>query len=159
ESPEFEASTSEPIVLPGESLSKYRKPGDDPIAAAPASRPTAPNITIPSTPGYTIPAAWDGGATLPGESLSPHRPPQNRPEAHSDYNTTEPNAVIPSGTVEDQTEAIPVVTSDPFFSTELPHETVGPAAPVEYEPTDASASYRVDPAAPSEFRQSAPVLD
>ena len=35
-----------------------------------------------------------------------------------------------------------------------------PAAPeAEYEPTEASASFRVDPAAPSEFRQSAPVLE
>jgi ribonuclease G len=34
-----------------------------------------------------------------------------------------------------------------------------PHVETEYEPTEASASYRVDPAPPSEFRQSAPVIE
>ena len=34
-----------------------------------------------------------------------------------------------------------------------------PHVETEYEPTDASASYRVDPVPPSEFRQSAPVVE
>src|SRR5665213_1466940 len=34
-----------------------------------------------------------------------------------------------------------------------------PHVETEYEPTEASASYRVDPVPPSEFRQSAPVLE
>jgi ribonuclease G len=34
-----------------------------------------------------------------------------------------------------------------------------PAAAQEYEPSEASASYRVDPVPPREFRQSSPVLD
>jgi len=34
-----------------------------------------------------------------------------------------------------------------------------PQVEVEYEPTDASASHRVDPVPPSEFRQSAPIVE
>ena len=34
-----------------------------------------------------------------------------------------------------------------------------PQAEVEYEPTDASASHRVDPVPPSEFRRSAPTVE
>ncbi len=44
-----------------------------------------------------------------------------------------------------------------FEMKELLPEVEAPAA--EYEPEEASASYRVDPVAPREFRQSAPVLD
>ena len=36
---------------------------------------------IPCAAGYTIPAGWDGGATLPGESLSRHRRPETRQDA------------------------------------------------------------------------------
>src|SRR5205807_8267252 len=68
----------ETIVLPGESLSKYRKESEAPAAAAPKA--TEANIIIPSAPEFTIPAGWDGGATLPGESLSRHRRSENSRE-------------------------------------------------------------------------------
>ncbi len=113
----------EPIVLPGESLSKYRKAGDEPAAAeaAPAARERVvpANIIVPSTPSFAIPEGWDGGAVLPGESLSRHR--QREPKVEQ---------IAPEAVTE-----------------------------TEYEPVEASASYRVDPVAPSEYRQSAPVED
>ena len=67
----------EPIVLPGESLSKYRSAG---APEAPASSTAASTVAAsrPSTE-FTLTAAWDGGAVLPGESLSR----RSRPEVAS----------------------------------------------------------------------------
>ena len=59
--------------------------------------------------------------------------------------------------------AVPVPEAEPAPVTEPPVETAAIAAQphihTEYEPTEASASYRVDPIPPSEFRQSAPVAE
>jgi ribonuclease E len=49
----------EPFLLPGESLSKYRKGGDEPAARAVDAAPA------PATISY-VAAGWDGGSTLPG---------------------------------------------------------------------------------------------
>jgi ribonuclease E len=116
---------AEPFLLPGESLSKYRKPDEQTAAntSAAAAKPVDANIIIPAAPEFSIPSGWDGGATLPGESLSRHRRSEPR-------------------------EATRSIQAEPKL-----------VAPVDYEPVEASASYRVDPAAPSEFRQSAPVLE
>jgi ribonuclease G len=180
-------SAGEPIVLPGESLSKYRKDSDTPTAAAP--KPTETNIIIPSAPEFTIPAGWDGGDTLPGESLSRHRRQENLPvrspenfqerfpdrrspyrqDIRTDHHTNpepgtqaiqESNRVNATEVIEKQPEVM--TASTPELISQKPST---PSIPVEYEPVveyepiDASASYRVDPAAPIEFRQSAPVLD
>ena len=80
QTPELDA-IAEPIVLPGESLSKYRKGGETPAASA--SKPAEVNVIIPAAPEFTIPAGWDGGATLPGESLSRHRRSENRDDSRS----------------------------------------------------------------------------
>jgi ribonuclease E len=130
----------EPIVLPGESLSKYRKGGDE-VAATPKA--VDANVIIPSVADYAIPSGWDGGATLPGETLSRHRRSDSRTDYRRDAEPVHPRAQI----VQEQPEV------------QLQHEASAPAEPVDYEPTDASASYRVDPVAPSEYRQSAPVLE
>ena len=122
----------EAIVLPGESLSKYRQPGEEPVASVPKP---APVIAAPTAPSYEIPAGWDGGLVLPGESLSRRRREQ-------------PAVAAP---VSETVEVVPQ---------ELPSVPVEekPQGPTEYEPTEeASASYRFDPLPPSEFRQSTPV--
>jgi ribonuclease G len=167
------ANAPEPIVLPGESLSKYRKESEASTSSAP--KPTEANIIIPATPEYTIPSGWDGGDTLPGESLSRHRRSENladrrppyRQDIRTDHRSSEPgtqlnqkpNAVPAAGNIEKQPEAVLAASPELSAHSDLQHEPFTPAAPIEYEPTDASASYRVDPAAPSEFRQSAPVLE
>jgi ribonuclease E len=78
---EFSESAAAPIILPGESLSKYRK-GEDQTAPKPA--PTTPHaipVTLaPPANLYTIAEGWDGGATLPGETLSRRRPADSGPE-------------------------------------------------------------------------------
>jgi ribonuclease E len=182
------AANAEPIVLPGESLSKYRKGSGEPSTAstsAPSNAPAA-NVIIPSAPEFIIPAGWDGGAALPGESLSRHRRSENRNDAprqpraehrpaaetRSDdrYNKIEnpepraellhePDGVTIAETIEEQPEVLLATHPGLVSPADLHQEPPPPAAPVEYEPTDASASYRVDPVAPSEFRRSAPVLE
>jgi ribonuclease E len=173
ESAEHDATVPEPIVLPGEVLSKYRK--DSPESTASAPRTTDANIIVPAAPEFTIPSGWDGGATLPGESLSRHRRSENPPDRRSPYRqdirtddgntssqswseTTQEQAATPA-VAQEQSLTVPATHLEPAPAVELHDEIEIPAAPIEYEPTDASASYRVDPAAPSEFRQSAPVLD
>jgi ribonuclease G len=160
---EFPAADSvapEPIVLPGESLSKYRKDGDEPAAA-----PKAPESTIilPTPSGFEIPTGWDGGATLPGETLSRHRRSEfreSRRESHAEHRS-DSQAALRNDNVEQQVsapvapEAVEAEQIAQVSAEHVPEAT----PPVEYEPTEASASYRVDPVAPSEFRHSAPVND
>jgi len=126
-----DGAVPEPFVLPGESLSKYRKHGEETApsvsAASSTAKATDPGIIIPSAPEFTIPAGWDGGAILPGETLSRHRRQEPRSEGRPESRREQP--------------------------------APAPTREAEYEPVAASASYRVDPAAPSEFRQSAPVVE
>jgi hypothetical protein len=63
------------MILPGESLSKYRK-GDDPAVQVAQPRNSATSVTLapPGEPLHRSPQGWDGGAVLPGETLSRRRP-------------------------------------------------------------------------------------
>jgi ribonuclease E len=158
--------TPEPIVLPGESLSKYRKDGDEPQAAAKTAEPT---ILLASSPAYEIPTGWDGGSTLPGESLSRHRRSESRESRDTRQgpraeHRSDSQASFRNDNVTPQVSEQPAAPRVIEASTALPEafeaEPVLEAAPpTEYEPTEASASYRVDPVAPSEFRQSAPIAE
>jgi ribonuclease G len=171
ESSELDVSTVEPIVLPGESLSKYRKDTET-VSASPKA--ATQNAVVPATPEFVIPSGWDGGNVLPGESLSRHRRQENQtPRAEHRQNFIESyrnNAeTLPSVEIAQRPEApkaedqkpeekfeAPFATHSQIVSSPQSEQTL---APVEYEPIDASASYRIDPVAPSEFRQSAPVLE
>ncbi|MGI4829040.1 MAG: Rne/Rng family ribonuclease [Janthinobacterium lividum] len=70
--------TEEPLILPGESLSKYRR-GDEggtsgSASASVSSQPQTTYLTArPSTELNISAANWDGGSVLPGETLSRHR--------------------------------------------------------------------------------------
>jgi ribonuclease E len=69
------APAVEPFILPGESLSKYRRgengAANEPIAAAkPAGIPV---VAKPSTEVAPL-VGWDGGAVLPGETLRAREP-------------------------------------------------------------------------------------
>jgi ribonuclease G len=205
---EIEAG-AEPIILPGESLSKYRKGGDEPTAAtAPALATPVP--LAPPANLYTLASGWDGGAVLPGETLSRRSSSESRPELRNDsrhesrggsrndsrggrrdsrpdrYNRSENRpdnrpdnrnetliataAVVQQGfepaapiaeVVEEfnqQSVAEVHVDETPAVAAE-PVAAIAPAAETEYEPTEAAASYRVDPVAPSEFRQSGSILE
>ena len=76
----------EPLILPGESLSKYRR-GEDGGAEASVSLKSKPQANLivarPSTELDLTTAGWDGGAVLPGETLSRHRARGNEAPAAS----------------------------------------------------------------------------
>jgi len=214
---ELEAGT-EPIVLPGESLSKYRKGGEE--QAAPKQEPSASTPLAPPANLYTLAAGWDGGSVLPGETLSRRSPADSRHDSRSDSRhesregrnrssrdfEREPRRdgrpsrndrgesrqdsradlrngglvaaaavsqqeIAPAeervqqvdqpstaeaqvGAIHEAPEAVLPVAQEPVAAPETT-----PQVEVEYEPQDASASYRVDPVPPSEFRQSAPTVE
>jgi ribonuclease G len=200
----------EPLILPGESLSKYRR-GEEPASGAQSHSAPQPNVIVPKPSTEVAPlVGWDGGATLPGETLSRHR--ERGPESSSGSNYRERGGdrggdrrrerddrrgrgdrqqparqeFTPQAKLDPAEAVLPAVTSQhDTGSAEVPfgiahHEDIQPAKamvePVEefhaeefkpeelqetvseYEPgDDASASYRVDPAGPSEFRQASAV--
>jgi ribonuclease G len=196
---------AEPIILPGESLSKYRKGegGAAPATSKPALDAT-PITLAPPANLYTVAAGWDGGAVLPGETLSRRRPADSRPgsrgesqreprrefqpdsrrdgrpgrgdtggrgdrspraetrrDARSDFsNDATPSAAPIAAPAAQEFEAQrvqPEAAAAPAIHTTLVPPPPFPVA--EYEPSEASASYRVDPLPRSEYRQAAPVLE
>lgn len=68
------APVGEPIILPGESIRKYRDPAQvaSEEAAKRASAPAIADAVLPVAASIAI-VGWDGGAILPGETLSRHR--------------------------------------------------------------------------------------
>ncbi len=54
---------AEPVILPGESLSKYRAGGEETVASAPVA-------AVPAVSEF-VAEGWDGGLVLPGETLRP----------------------------------------------------------------------------------------
>jgi len=204
-------AAGEPIILPGESLSKYRR-GEDSAAPA-ANKPAADATPITLAPPanlYTVAAGWDGGAVLPGETLSRRRPAESRDDspreprrdsqrdsrrdarpghdsrnARPDRNNRSdraPRADIRQDSRSGFRDDAPLATApvaaqttqgfdapraQPAGAAEPPsapaiNTTSVPPPPIpaaEYEPSEASVSYRVDPLPRSEYRQSAPVLE
>ena len=67
-------AAAEPFILPGESLSKYRR-GESGAATEPSAAKAAgiPVIAKPSTEIAPL-VGWDGGAVLPGETLRAREP-------------------------------------------------------------------------------------
>jgi ribonuclease E len=198
------SAANTPIVLPGESLSKY---GGQPAATEPkasaAAAPAKANFTSKPSTLIEGPIDWDGGILLPGESRSKRS--QRREEANvpageaaavvpsvpaieeSEAREAFPEAIAPQhfvessvdehvheeihepvaeGVVEALHETVPEAVSTPEAIVEpvqLVHEeehleAVETVEEVhEYEPEHASASHRVDAAAPSEYRISSVV--
>jgi ribonuclease E len=181
---------AEPLILPGESLSKYRK-SDEP--EAPSAAPALPTTSVTLAPPanlYTLAEGWDGGAVLPGETI--RRRSETKPEPRSEgrggsrrdrdfdreprrENRSERSTPAVAPVIEQQASA-PAAEPVPEPSFIPAPEAIEAPAPVtaeevvetapeaqhqpaEYEPSDASASYRVDPLLRSEYRQSAPVLE
>ncbi|HEX4007308.1 MAG TPA: Rne/Rng family ribonuclease [Acidobacteriaceae bacterium] len=87
------AAQNLPIVLPGESLSKYggrrdkrsEAGSESKGEASPRSTPARPASSFMAKPStqVEVPTGWDGGAMLPGESLSRHRRSESRPSRAS----------------------------------------------------------------------------
>jgi len=211
------SASVEPFILPGESLSKYRR-GEDGAASESAAKPTIPNLVTakPSTEIAPL-VGWDGGATLPGETLSRHRGPQSgsqsgaprdasqdsgerggdrrrdrddrrgrggreprgdqraargdaQRDSQGDFQTAysgRPRGIDPAEAVQPAvtSQHEPEATFLPLHEDGSAMETKSLPEPVEFQETvaeyepgeDASASYRVDPVGPSEFRQGSTV--
>ena len=171
------SSAQPPVLLPGESLSKY---GGQP--AVPESRtsittePAKANFTSKPSTLIEGPIEWDGGLLLPGESrarfqqkqeptvpageaaaLVPAVLPLEEQEAREAF----PEAVEPEPAAESvqETEAANVVESAPASVESYSEEFELVEETQEYEPEHASASHRVDAAAPSEYRISGDVAE
>ncbi len=187
-------SHPETFVLPGESLSKYRR-GDSPAPAATTQHKDTPAPAIkpafqPSTMVTGPLVAWDGSGVLPGESLSRHKRSRETAPAES---FSSPAAEV--GPILEETPAPAPVAETPLHTDDIPlpvfeheepslvqHETileepslvqhaiapeepslvqhdsvVAEAAEIEtpeFDPSEASASYRFDPSTSSAYRLS-----
>ncbi len=143
-----------PRSLPGETISKYGG-GSAPAAAAapaPASGGARQERFLPLSKPSTLietPLEWDGGSLLPGESISRYRsaPPEVRAEAQA------PAPAVVRLETEQQPETEASIAPPESAVSEQPSQE-GAAG---YEPESASASYRLDPLAPSEFRIAGPL--
>jgi ribonuclease G len=104
-----------PIVLPGESLSKYGGSGSRaesrprsgaPSGSAPVSRGTSKPSTMVEVTG-----GWDGGNVLPGESLSRHRGRESSGNSQPAPVELQPTAFIAEAPAETSLEIAPVETA------------------------------------------------
>ncbi|HEX6496990.1 MAG TPA: Rne/Rng family ribonuclease [Acidobacteriaceae bacterium] len=164
------------ITLPGEALQKYgqQPPSSElqitPLAEAP--QVYQPHVTVRPSTLVEHPIVWDGvSAALPGETLSRHR---GQPASRSDANPRVEEQQAPelhasSREASSETslgETVPIDSAFPPAHEEPPNAAEEEPAPLvleeedlnlqeeaEFEP-DASASHRVDPSSPSEFRLS-----
>ncbi len=166
------AAQNHPIVLPGESLSRYGGGRSESVPPSEARRERAParrGFSKPSTL-VDVPGGWDGGFVLPGETLSRHRDRETPARQESSRSVAEePSEAAPAG--EDIASEIPAHAQSAEASMAPAPVEERQTAPVaaealasvetveevhEYEPEEASASYRVESPL-SEFRVSAPV--
>ncbi len=87
--PPTQDARAEPIVLPGESLSKYRKDGERPTASA--AKPADANVIIPLRSGVSpFPQAGTAATRSPARSLvTAAEAPEPRPNIVSDSGRTE----------------------------------------------------------------------
>jgi ribonuclease G len=163
-------SSAEPIILPGESLSKYRKAGEEPAAEVASKATTAASsasltpLAAPATLYTAVAQGWDGSDVLPGETLSRRRAPQqrterpvkaapvsdlNQPTVESSTESGAKDAPAPAPAEEGAAPAGPEAADVPPV---LEGNFVEEVEETEYEPEAASASFRVDPVPPREFR-------
>ena len=71
---DLNAAAAEPFILPGESLSKYRRGEGGASSEATASKPMGIPVTAKSSAEVGPLVGWDGGAVLPGETLRAREP-------------------------------------------------------------------------------------
>ena len=214
-----DAAPITPLILPGESLGKYR------VGGAETGEGSARKESSEPTPAasFTLAQAWDGGLVLPGETLRRRDPAVesrssvSREQGSRESGSREQGSREQSGrsgrggngarfesrssrpnpsergaseassdesirqTIPQQGRAHEERSLEETFekerSKEERFEPAGPLnstfvapppiptqvptslSPSEFEPGEGSASYRVDPHPPSEFRQSPPILE
>jgi ribonuclease E len=163
------------ITLPGEALQKY---GQQPVSSegieiSEAEEPTVhpPEVTVRPSTLVEHPIVWDGvSAALPGETLSRYRErpagrsevesggaeqgnaPEHTPEQASASETAPIDSAFPPA----HEEPAPLVLEEEDLGDPRANPGVNASAQedAEFDPQNASASHRVDPSSPSEFRLS-----
>ncbi len=168
------------ITLPGEALQKYgqQPPTSELQITALADTPELhqPYVTVRPSTLVEHPIVWDGvSVALPGETLSRHsarsaaRPKADQPIADQKSSHESalraPDAEVSNGAIEPIDSAFPPAHGEentsaaadeapaPLVLEEEDLDNPGAQEGGEFEP-DASASHRVDPSSPSEFRLS-----
>lgn len=146
--------TGEPILLPGESIRKYRDPADVAAEDAEARRnaPPAADILTVAAPVIEV-VGWDGGAVLPGESLGRHRNRNAEPQRGREKSRYE-SAAVPAPSPAAQSAAVvpaePAVATEPavpmesFDSPKVPETTKAPEETSPETPEQAAAEVSVD---------------
>ena len=167
---------SVPFALPGESLSKYGGQAAPRTPAPVAPQPKANVILAKPSTLIETPIEWNGDGLLPGESISRYRGSATEAPAPSHHELEAADPVPQQEAIPAIEQPTPVVLEaaayeevivpepdvpEPEVVTEPEVEVQAtiadePLAAVEFEPEEASASYRVDPSAPSEFRFASP---
>jgi ribonuclease G len=154
---EVSETPDSPIILPGESLSKYRRSSES--EPAQSSAPALPANVIIAKPTTVVEdfvaTAWDGGAVLPGETLSR----RNRPESRQD-GRREPAAQHRSESQSNFRAPAPVAT--PNVTEHYEEVSVAAVAEEQLHPSesshlDAPPAHETPHEAPSPFSQSVPV--
>jgi ribonuclease E len=122
--------------LPGESLSRYRGAAEAPVPESPVHESPVHEVEEPVA-----------AAEEPVASFEPAEPQPVEVEEHQPAVEQEAAPAV-------ELEAAPVMSVVEVVEEAPAEETV--VAVMEFEPEEASASYRIDPAAPSEFRFASP---
>jgi Rne/Rng family ribonuclease len=156
------ASHNLPIVLPGESLSKYgRRPESQPAPAASSAPSVAPTTPARPIPGASfakpstlveVPTGWDGGAMLPGESLSRHRRSESR------QSESRPSESRPSWTPQHEpvAEAASFSAPEPVAAAEAPEPPVQTESAWSAEPLESAEPVAVKEETPAPAATVAP---
>jgi ribonuclease G len=152
------AQSATPVLLPGESLSRFRTAEQPAAHAAPAESSKSESPT-PKASGHTLkpstlidsPIEWDGGLLLPGESLSRHRNQPTTSESATKSENVESPLVVDEELLEEELAAEPAQIAA-ALAEEHSHEPAEVATDLNTE--DDSATHNVDPNPPSYFKLS-----
>jgi Rne/Rng family ribonuclease len=138
-----------PGLLPGESISRYRGGA----TGEPANfRESVPDTAPPDAASPVIP----GSVPISAQSFAPVFAPTFVPIEEPAQTASAPNFDASDREAYRETAELEApVLLEAFLKVEEVEE-VEVGEPIEFELESASASYRVDPSAPSEFRMSAP---
>ncbi len=141
-------ASAEPFILPGESLSKYRRDAGAEKGREPRATAETLSAAKPSTE-FQLTAAWDGGLTLPGETLSRHRGGERSENKTAELKEAEAAESYSSGSARgsdrrrerDQRRGRPGRDRNRSLS---PEEAVLPAVTSQHEPEPAPQPFSDD---------------
>ncbi|MGC1781591.1 MAG: Rne/Rng family ribonuclease [Acidobacteriaceae bacterium] len=152
-----QSQPAEPMVLPGESLSKYRR--NQPPAARDRSSATQENSSAPATPAahassfqpatmVVAPLAWDGSDLLPGESISRYKKKASRSQSATKEQATFASPAAEAGaTAQNDHAAATTSIDDAETQAAIPSAHAETAAPrsQDFQPAQEKHALREHP--------------